>query len=325
MEYLLILQTALDLGFTRKVNHIMDESRIPESPIRIREGFRGQVQHVLPRPLLNRVAGHPLLQSLLPTDIGWYPTAQYHYRERPEGAGEHILIYCAAGAGWAEIRGEFFAVHSGEAIVIPANTPHCYGASNDDPWSIHWVHFLGSTGEYLAHLVTPSSYKLSVDARCGTTIESLFRTCYELFPGGFVLSRLIYCAQVLHHLLGELFFNNPAFSPAMRSSRFHSIESTLAFLRQNLHRSLSLSEMADHAGLSESHFSRIFKEQTGHSPLDYFILLKMQHASTLLSITSLSVKEVAAAVGYADPYYFSRLFKKTLGISPRTYRNTPKG
>ena len=127
--------------------------------------------------------------------------------------------------------------------------------------------------------------------------------------GGFVLTRLIYSAKLLHRLLGELFFNNSAFSAATRSSRFHSIEATLGYLRANIDRPLALVEMAAHAELSESHFSRIFKEQTGHAPLDYFILLKMQHASTLLAVTAMPVREVAAAVGYADPYYFSPLFK----------------
>ncbi|MCB0146332.1 MAG: helix-turn-helix transcriptional regulator, partial [Caldilineaceae bacterium] len=151
------------------------------------------------------------------------------------------------------------------------------------------------------------------------------RECYDVFVGGFVLTRLIYSAKLLHRMLGELFFNNSAFSAGARSSRFHSIESSLIFLRANIDRSLSLAEMAAHAGLSESHFSRIFKEQTGHAPLDYFILLKMQHASTLLALTSLPVREVATQVGYGDPYYFSRLFKKVLGVSPRAYRDAPKG
>ena len=294
-------------------------------PIRLSEGFKGQVQYVIPRPIVSRVAGHPMLHSLLPTDIGWYPRAQYHYRERPEGAPEHILIYCVSGGGWAEFDRHYVMMDPGQALIIPAHTPHVYGATILDPWSIHWVHFQGSEGDYLARLLTDPSRTLQVDAECGKVVEALFRECYDVFVGGFVLTRLIYSAKLLHRMLGELFFNNSAFSAGARSSRFHSIESSLIFLRANIDRSLSLAEMAAHAGLSESHFSRIFKEQTGHAPLDYFILLKMQHASTLLALTSLPVREVATQLGYGDPYYFSRLFKKVLGVSPRAYRDAPKG
>ena len=58
--------------------------------VRIREGFRGQILYVIPRTMLQQLAAHPLLHSMLPTDIGWYPEARYHYCERPEGAAEHI-------------------------------------------------------------------------------------------------------------------------------------------------------------------------------------------------------------------------------------------
>ena len=113
-------------------------------PIRLREGFRGQIQYVIPRTILARMTGHPLLTSLVPTDIGWYPHAEYHFRERTEGIAEHILILCVEGSGWYEIDDQRQFLNSGEALVLPARTPHVYGASLTDPWSIHWVHFVGS-------------------------------------------------------------------------------------------------------------------------------------------------------------------------------------
>jgi transcriptional regulator GlxA family with amidase domain len=135
---------------------------------------------------------------------------------------------------------------------------------------------------------------------------------------------MIYVAQTLHHLLGCVFFDNRAFSPTLRTSQFHSVRTTLDYLRQNVHQPLSLSDMADHANLSKSHFSRLFKEQTGYSPIDYFIHLKVQHACMLLSVTQQTVREVSQAVGYDDQYYFSRIFKKTIGISPSKYREVPE-
>ena len=294
-------------------------------PIRLREGFKGQIQYVIPRPVLARMAGHPLLHSLIPTDIGWYPRAQYHFRERAEGAAEHILIFCVEGSGWYEMDGQRQELSSGEALMIPAQAPHVYGASLTDPWSIHWLHFIGLEGDYFARLPPDDTHKLNVETGCGAAVERLFHACYDVFLGGFVLQRLIYSARLVNYLLAELFFNNAAFSPGTRTSRFHSLEPTLTFLRQNLHRSVTLAEMAGHAELSESHFSRLFKEQTGHSPLDYFIYLKMQHACTLLALTQMTVKEISLEVGYGDCYYFSRLFKKVVGVSPSAYRSAPKG
>lgn len=288
--------------------------------VRIREGFSGQILYVIPRPLLQQLAAHPLLHSVLPTDIGYYPAARYHYCERPEGAAEHILIYCAQGSGWYELAGTRHTLDAGEALIIQAHTPHIYAAAERDPWSIHWVHFSGLEGDFFAQMPPDTTHKLAVAPDCGAAIEAIFRQCYGSLWGGFVLPRLVYGAKLVHHLLAELIYNNAAYSPNLRSSRFHSLEPTFAYLVQNLHAPLSLADMAAHAGLSESQFSHLFKQQTGHAPLTYFIHLKMQHACAMLTLTRLTVKEVAHEVGYTDSYYFSRLFKKIVGIAPTHYR-----
>ena len=79
------------------------------------------------------------------------------------------------------------------------------------------------------------------------------------------------------------------------------------------------------ANLSESHYRSLFKTQTGYAPMDYFIRLRMHKACQLLDTTSLSVKEIATAVGYEDPLYFSRVFKAVIEMTPSQYRLVHKG
>jgi hypothetical protein len=248
--------------------------------IRIREGFRDQILYVVPRPILERLRQHPLLYQLVPTDIGFFPQARYHYCARPEGAPEHILIVCVDGAGWCQIGESRHVLTANRAVLIPKHTPHVYGADENAPWTIHWVHLVGVVADYYVSLLPEDVYTMSVDPHATQMVVSLFRECYESFLGSFVLQRMIYISQTLHHLLGTLFFNNRAFSPTLR----------------------------------------LFKEQTGYSPVDYFIHLKMQHACMLLSVTRKTVREIAWEIGYDDPYYFSRIFKKVIGMSPRRYR-----
>src|SRR5688572_21118102 len=223
------------------------------TPIRIRDGFAGQKQWVLPATISEGWSTYPLLQALIPTDIGFYPSARYHYRER-DSIEQHVLIFCVEGEGWYEIDGQHVTLQRDEALFIPRGTPHIYGASESNPWTIHWVHFAGTEADFFISHLSPGKYKLSVDARCSAEVRHLFVECYDSFVQGFIMHRLIYCAQILHHLLGCLFFNNTAFSPAQRTSHFHSLEPTLVYLRQNLSKNLTLAEMAAHAGLSVSHF-----------------------------------------------------------------------
>lgn len=289
-----------------------------------REGFPGQILHVIPRPLFKEMAHHVLLHQLAATDIGWYPQAKHHYFERPAGAPENILILCVDGAGWAEIEGKRVEVSRHQALLIPRETAHRYGADEQAPWSIHWVHLIGPVAEYFVHLLPDEVFLMSVAAETVTATESLFQECYWAFVGSFAWQRMVYVTQTLHHLLGRLFFNNPAFSPVLRSSQARNLDKTLEYMSRNLHKSLRLEDLATYANMSKSHFSRSFKEQTGFSPIDYFINLKVQHAAMLLRFTDKTVREIGAAVGHKDPYYFSRIFKKVVGVAPTAFRQQPQ-
>ena len=99
-----------------------------------------------------------------------------------------------------------------------------------------------------------------------------------------------------------------------------SIDMTLAFLQQNIHQALTLSEMAEHAQMSKSHFSRLFREQTGYSPIDYFIHLKMQHACMLLT-TRIHIREIAVQLVTTTPTTSRIRSRKSSDCRPAKYRS----
>jgi len=288
--------------------------------IRKREGFKGQIMYVIPRSMLKNTMRDLLLHQLLATDIGWYPEAHHHYRERPNGAPEHILQLCVAGEGWYDIEGRREIVRTNQALLIPRDTPHIYGASETAPWSVHWVHFMGSITDYFPRLLSDGVYTMEVAPDTIEVLEQLFHECYRTFLGSFAWQRMVYVTQTLHNILGNLFFNNSSFSPVLRTNQSRNLDKSLDYLSSNLKKTLSLQDMADQANLSKSHFSRVFKNQTGFSPTDYFINLKVQHAAMLLSFTDKRIREISYEVGYQDPYYFSRIFKKIIGLSPTDFR-----
>jgi AraC family transcriptional regulator, arabinose operon regulatory protein len=91
-------------------------------------------------------------------------------------------------------------------------------------------------------------------------------------------------------------------------------------IESHFHEPLRLSDLADIADMSVSHFCAGFKRHFGFSAIEYVVLLRMQHAAFLLGDINMNVTAVAEAVGYRDLYYFSKLFKKHHGMSPRHYR-----
>lgn len=91
-------------------------------------------------------------------------------------------------------------------------------------------------------------------------------------------------------------------------------------MQDKIKETVTLQEIADHVNLSQTHFLRLFKKRMNHTPIDYFIRLKIQHACHYLELTNMSAQDVALILGYEDPYYFSRIFKRVMGIPPQKYR-----
>lgn len=98
-----------------------------------------------------------------------------------------------------------------------------------------------------------------------------------------------------------------------------AIERTQDFMVQHYQETLTLESLAQLAGLSVSHYSRLFKKVIGYSPIDYLTHLRMDRAKELLILSDYRLKSIAGSVGYSDEFYFSRMFKKVVGLSPREY------
>ena len=83
---------------------------------------------------------------------------------------------------------------------------------------------------------------------------------------------------------------------------------------------MTIEQIASSVNLSVSHFSYLFKKKTGFSAIEYFNHLKIQKACQYILFTNMRISEIAFELGFSDPFYFSRLFTRTMSISPNQYR-----
>jgi AraC-like DNA-binding protein len=261
---------------------------------------------------------HPVLRNLLPTEAGYFPKAARHRRERMTGGDQAIFIYCTKGRGWCNVDGRGHEVNPGELLVIPPDVPYAYGADDSRPWTISWVQALGANlGFFLAELgITAQSPVLSLGEN--PRLLALFHEVLEALGGAAFSARLLYASQALAHLLSAMIWRrceNGRSEPDVRQK----IEQSVVYMQQHLDKPLQVATLAALANLSPSHYAKLFKRRIGRAPIDYFIRLRMQQARHLLADASLSVKEVAAALGYDDPFYFSRVFKSVNQVAPRDY------
>lgn len=98
------------------------------------------------------------------------------------------------------------------------------------------------------------------------------------------------------------------------------VDAVIDFMTANLHQNITLDQLCQVASLSSSQFARVFKSQTGLSPITYLIKLRMEKAGHLLTTTFRSVKEVMAMVGYGNRHHFLQLFRRQFNTTPTAYR-----
>lgn len=142
---------------------------------------------------------------------------------------------------------------------------------------------------------------------------------------GRAYENMVYVSQLLAHLLGLVFFPMENLNGACPEGKDLPIEESIDLMINNLDKKYSLRQLAQHANLSVTQYSLLFKEKTGFSPVDYFIRLKIQRACQYLDLTDWKVKEIAKKLGFSDLYYFSRSFYEIMHYSPKNYRDIKKG
>jgi AraC-like DNA-binding protein len=103
-----------------------------------------------------------------------------------------------------------------------------------------------------------------------------------------------------------------------------AIETTIDHMVNHYNENITLEDLANIAGLSSSHYSRLFKKYANYSPIDYLVHLRMDRAKELLVLSDYKLKAIAESVGYNDELYFSRMFKKVVGQSPSEYAKKNK-
>jgi AraC-like DNA-binding protein len=289
--------------------------------LRRRDGFTGQKLISLPETVWKNAAKvNPVFNQLYITHIGYFPKAAYHYRERKQGCKDNIFIYCVRGKGWYTINNELFEVKANEFFIIPATKAALkYGADAKDPWTIYWVHFSGADMDTFNRSAGIGLFDKPRPIRFNEKGIQLWHTMYQRLEMGYSKENLGHANFCLYYFIATFLFPDQPLNESGQVVK-DVVAETIAYMRSKLHTNLTVQNMAMKNDLSVSHFSSLFRKATGMSPLDYFIHLKLQKASLLLYSSTLKIKQVASAIGYEDPYYFSRLFKKHIGVSPDQYR-----
>ena len=289
-----------------------------------RDGFAGELLISIPQNVLAGAIqkGQILPHQLYVSHIGYFPKALYHYCQRPQGCVDNILFYCVQGKGYYTLDGHTFTLNPNQYVIVPAtDKPLVYWSDTEDPWSIYWVHFTSDALQAFNrayHIVPEQGPQYIKKKKKGIRI---WEEMYENLSRGYSPENLMNTNLCLYHLIATFVFSQQQ-NQNSSSPEKAIIRETIDYMKNNLDKTIRIEDFADLNKYSVSHFSKLFRLTTGMSPIEYFIHLKMQKACQLLYTDDSRVKQIAALLGYDDPYYFSRLFKKYMNTSPETYRKS---
>ncbi len=238
---------------------------------------------------------------------------------RPRGRRDFQLLYIASGKAHFHFDGKEQIVTAGHMVLYRPKEPQKYEYYGEDQTEVYWVHF---TGGNVTNILR--SYGITDDKKvfyCGSGLDykNLFRS---------MINELQMCkenyAEMLEMYLRQVFIMlKRYFTDSLKTDNAHVIEeidkATLYF-NEHYSEEISIEEYAQNNHFSVSWFIRNFKHCTGSTPMQYILSKRIYNAEILLHDSTYNVTEIAEIVGYDNPLYFSRIFKKVKGLSPSEYR-----
>lgn len=132
------------------------------------------------------------------------------------------------------------------------------------------------------------------------------------------LSEKVESRGIVYQLLAR-FLQRAQIKMVLKDNR---IEEAIHYIRKHINETIELGVLAEKSGLSKDHFIRLFKKETGDTPLRYIIRKKIEKAQLILITDDMSIKNVALNLAFEDYSYFNRLFKKITGVTPQEYRTS---
>lgn len=289
----------------------------PNTIKKVKEGFVGQKMIVLPPDIITQLTENILTFNFYITAIGYYPRAHYHDRKRDYGSKEYILLYCVDGEGEVKIGHETHDLYPNAYAIIPPDVAHHYRSSLENSWSIFWVHFRGEEADYLYKKF--KSAKRCIISKIPYAQEKVdaFVEAIDILVRDFSQDAIEYSCLLIKDFLCHLFYKKIDDAMHIEDSL---VQKAKNYMKENMAKTIKIEDLASHFHLSVSRFTELYKEKTGYSPIQNFILLRIQKSCQFLYFTDLSVKEIAIKVGFEDPFYFSRMFKKLMGVAPTHYK-----
>lgn len=237
--------------------------------------------------------------------------------DNPGGREDFYLLYVLKGSMKVPLDQAVHTAGPGTVLLFPPHYRYRYSYRGAEPLLYFFVHFTGSYAEQLLRECGFSPLPCLIQTKNQAQISEQFHRLFEEFETPEPFRKKI-LACVLEQLILTVA------QSAYATKEEQPLERSMGMIHASYQQKLSIPMLAQLENLSNSHYIALFRQQNGVSPNAYIIGLRMQNACELLHNTDMSVKQIGIQVGYEDPFFFSKLFKRHMGMSPQKYRTASR-
>ncbi|MGO4373230.1 AraC family ligand binding domain-containing protein [Paenibacillus sp. MCAF20] len=240
----------------------------------------------------------------------------------PATRDHYLLHYVLEGEGIFESGGHTYRLRRGQGFLICPDEISYYEADTSNPWHYCWLGFHGAQAEsfLIQANLTSASPIFTYDKD-----DLLYRYMEQIIQSkNLNRSRDLRLTGLLYMLLSLLVETGTAeqATDKRENRKKQYVKQVIDFIEHNYASKISVSRIASMIGLDRSYLCSIFKANVHFSIQDYLILYRINKACELIEHSELSIGDISRSVGYDDPLLFSKIFKKTKGLSPRQFRSS---
>lgn len=247
--------------------------------------------------------------------MGHYIATPNYRVIRRSNIHSYLLLYTRSGTGIVEYKEKKIVLDKESAILIDCDLIHSYYcAPQSGEWDFYWIHFSGTCiNGYLQEIInslTPVNIDLS------NAFHQIYNYSREYNNINIIRAStaiINMCSDILALVKSSQLNSDNKISPIIKRS--------IEFMEERLTAKLTLDDISKEFGISKFYFSHLFKSQTGMTPYEYLINIRISYAKSLLRTTSFSVTEISENSGFNGCSYFIQQFKKQVGMTPLAYRN----
>lgn len=269
-------------------------------------------------------------QDVLPNDVanifslGWeekMPGTVYDWDGlKRKDVGTYVFQYSLSGSGRLEIQDKSYTVKAGEAFIVEIPSDHRYYFPKDsEGWEFIFITLVGREAADCWRLMKEQNgpvLKVPPDAKLIQLMLKIYQDTYDQ-----KITDTYYASAKAYEFIMECYRFIRNIEKTTNGFSLQ-INKALSFIQTHYHEPITLDEIAAVSGFSRYYFIKQFQHQLNMTPVQYLTKIRIQKAAELLRSTSSSVTDIAAQVGYANANYFNKVFRKAVGESAGTFRNS---